>query len=103
MTQKQMHEAAYSCAAFTDAWRTFTTEKTVKNAQDLVVKGKAYLEIQKSTGTQMYPTQRANLIVWTAEEFLAKNSQPNGLVVEKGDVLPSYRNEQGHKVTVLKV
>lgn len=103
MKTKKLHEAAYTCAAFTGAWRTFTTEKTVKNAQDLVAKGQAYLEIQKSTGTQMYSSQRANLIVWTAEDFLAKNSQPNGLVVEKGDVLPSYRNEQGHKVTVLKV
>ena len=39
MKTKKLHEAAYTCAAFTDAWRTFTTEKTVKNAQDLVAKG----------------------------------------------------------------
>lgn len=96
-----IQKAAYACAEFTDAWRTFMTTKNVYNAQDLVQKGQTYLDIQKSTDTQMYPRQRAQMIVWTAEQFLAKNTSKDGLSVTKGDIFPSYINKNGHRVTVI--
>jgi len=98
----EIQKAAFVCTEFTDAWRTYMTAKNVPNARDLVNKGQAYLDIQKSTGTQMYPAERAQMIVWTAEQYLESNASSDGLTVEKGDVFPSYINKHGHKVTVIR-